>query len=368
MKYLSLLILTCLIPFSKAVADVLIGYDKSGPFFASIDISGVTLQRIENGKEPSICFGLSPSATRAAWFQGGESGVWRIATYNPAQKNFDVHSHELLPSLKALLDREKKSIGFYEPGVGECAIADNAPLIAVRAEACLFILNLDTGEILSQHSAKWHVGAPAWSPDGRFLAYFYSDRLNAERTGGYVLRIYDVARNQYRDASLPSTPTATTFFPRLPVWSKSSTMIFLYANFTGKPGLRGVYCTGPDLGSPPESLNFSGAPLGIDFRGEELYIFTSTGQYAGKPQSPMRNTQMTQIDDFAAAMTPINGFPVGTMGRISPSRTFLLFNKSSELLVQSSSGTTRIVTKESFGEPNWVDIEMHGGTTTAIKP
>lgn len=345
MKRIRLFYFLLIFAAPKAYPDTVVGCDDSGPFYANVKETSTTLHHFENNDNLSVGFGMSPAAIRVAWYSSGKTNAWKIATYNSTAQSFDVHTNDTLPSPQVLWARNDTSPLKLETGLNcESAISDDAARIAVRIGACLYILDSERGTVLGQHIVQGLITGPRWSHDGQFLSYFYSDRINAERTGGYVLRIYDVKRGEYRDISQPSGPTAVSYFPRSAVWNGSSSLIFFISNFSNRPGFRGAYLAGPEVVFRPEPLMIKGNALGLDIHEEELYVFTSRAQYAGKMQGHTADIKLIPTEHEVS----------GTGMRLSPGKNFLLFRQWDELWIRTKLGAPRLVSKLSMGESNWV--------------
>lgn len=159
-------------------------------------------------------------------------------------------------------------------GSGLAGVAFNGEAMAyvVRdsGESKLCVLNMGTGKSQVVVTQKGVILAPAWSPDGKRIAY-YSSRLVGEKNEGLAVGIVDARKGEHKEVAGPSRPCSFGAENRNPlVWSGTGETVYIYAWYKGEDG-PGVYAVSADGGERARWLG-PGYCASVDAKHGTLYV------------------------------------------------------------------------------------------------
>ncbi len=157
----------------------------------------------------------------------GEAGAFatRIAYISERQSSADIHHYELQVADSDGLNA-KKILSSTEPLLSPAWSPDGRRLAYVSFEtgrSKLYVQTVDTGDRQSIAAYKGINGAPAWSPDGRFLAMVLS------RDGNPEIYILDLESRDLRRV------TRNYAIDTEPSWSPDGRAIIFTSDRGGKP-------------------------------------------------------------------------------------------------------------------------------------
>lgn len=177
------------------------------------------------------------------------------------------------------------------------------PFINLRASQDIYVLDLDDGNVTALTSTEENEVSPAWSPDGKQIAFA------ARRGGHFVISVMDVDGGKTRDITMPDLAQSYLDVACTPAWSPDGKRIAYTSSRNGKANIfaidleKGTTAQLTDDTNANSYPNWSPDGLRIAFtshRGgnDEIYIMNSDGT------SPHNLTQTPDCGEVAPSWSP----------------------------------------------------------------
>lgn len=167
-----------------------------------------------------------------AWMPDGRSLVYTVYTFNPPREDSDLHTHSLDTGKYTLLVNQTGSQDYpaVSPDGSQLAymstLATLVPGFGATMTQQIWIVSLQTGKPRQLFHGSAQDTRPAWSPDGKQIA-FSSDRSGSVEIWGAA------ADGSSNPVPLTTGPGAKTS----PVWSPDGKEIAYITNASGRSEL-----------------------------------------------------------------------------------------------------------------------------------